>query len=59
MLFLTIEKGKDCEHQKYTLLKKGIVWEKKRWRDEKENKKLKIKQQSKASSLAKSQKFFT
>lgn len=35
MLFLTIEKGKDCEHQKYTLLKKGIVWEKKkmeRWK---------------------------
>lgn len=30
MLFLTIEKGKDCEHQKYTLLKKGIVWGKKK-----------------------------
>lgn len=41
MLFLTREKLKDSEHQKYILVNKGIF---KKDRDEKVNRKLKIKQ---------------
>lgn len=60
MLFLTIKKLKESEHQKYTLLTKRTVWNKiERWKGKRKAKNQAGQQQSQASSLVRSQEFFT